>query len=52
MQLTAAIAAEPGDRLYEVNGTNKFAVTTYYSNDPRYDNARYGWFIGTAESAH
>jgi hypothetical protein len=34
----------PGDRLYEFNGGPE-ALTTYWSNDPRYDNPHYGWFI-------
>jgi hypothetical protein len=40
-------ASRTGDRLYELNGPNPFALTTFYANDPRYEEARYGWFIGT-----
>jgi hypothetical protein len=39
----------PGDRFYEFNGPPE-ALTTYYSNDPRYENARYGWFITNTQS--
>ena len=39
--------SRPGDTLYELNGTTPLALTTYYANDPRYEEARYGWFIGT-----
>jgi hypothetical protein len=42
--------SEPGDRLYELNGPEKSALTTYYSNDPRYDEAHYGWFITNTNS--
>jgi hypothetical protein len=42
--------SEPGDHLYELNGPDKLALTTYYSNDPRYEDARYGWFITTTSS--
>jgi hypothetical protein len=39
--------SHPGDRQYELNGPDPLALTTYYANDPRYEDARYGWFIGT-----
>jgi hypothetical protein len=39
--------SHPGDALYEINGNTPAAMTTYYANDPRYEPARYGWFIGT-----
>jgi hypothetical protein len=40
--------SRPGDVLFEVqNGSEPVAKTTYYSNDPRYEDARYGWWIGT-----
>ena len=40
--------SRPGDLLYEVqNGTEPVARTEYYSNDPRYEPARHGWWIGT-----
>ena len=35
----------PGNAVYELNGPDKSALTTYYSNDPRYEDPRYGWFI-------
>jgi len=40
----------PGDRVYELNGDTNSALTTYYANDPRYDQARYGWFITSTSS--
>jgi hypothetical protein len=40
--------SRPGDALYEYNGHIPAALTTYYSNDPRYEPARYGWYISTA----
>jgi hypothetical protein len=40
----------PGDPIYEVNGDTKSALTTYYANDPRYDQARSGWFITATNS--
>jgi hypothetical protein len=40
--------SRPGDTLYELNGPGvKEAKTTYYSNDPRFENPRYGWWIAT-----
>jgi hypothetical protein len=39
--------SRPGDMMFELNGNIPQAQTTYYSNDPRYEPARYGWFIGT-----
>jgi hypothetical protein len=40
--------AEPGDYFDEVQGINvPVARTTFYSNDPRLDPARFGWFIAT-----
>ena len=39
----------PGDRIYELNGGPE-ALTTYYSNDPRLEPPRYGWFISSARS--
>jgi hypothetical protein len=38
---------KPGDRTYELNGNIPLALTTFYSNDPRYEDPRYGWAIGT-----
>jgi hypothetical protein len=40
--------SRPGDALYEYNGHTPAALTTYYSNDPRYEPARYGWYISRA----
>jgi hypothetical protein len=40
--------SRPGDRTYELNGSTPAALTTYYANDPRYEQARYGWSISTA----
>jgi hypothetical protein len=42
--------SEPGDGLFEITGTNKTAYTTYYSNDPRFEPARYGWFVTNTNS--
>jgi hypothetical protein len=39
----------PGDRVYELNGGPE-ALTTYYSNDPRLEPARYGWYISPTTS--
>jgi hypothetical protein len=35
----------PGDASTTYNGTTPATRTLYYSNDPRLDEARYGWFI-------
>jgi hypothetical protein len=40
----------PGDALFELNGLQKAAKTTYYSNDPRFEDPRYGWFITNTNS--
>jgi hypothetical protein len=40
--------SRPGDRTYELNGATPVALTTYYANDPRFEEARYGWSISTA----
>jgi hypothetical protein len=47
LQLTTEtrITSMPGDAVFEVTGQMPTAKTTYYSNDPRYDTARYGWYI-------
>jgi hypothetical protein len=37
--------SRPGDKYYEYNGTIPDALTTYYSNDPRLEPERYGWYI-------
>jgi hypothetical protein len=43
--------SEPGDALYELNGPDKAALTSYYSNDPRFDSEpHYGWFITDTNS--
>jgi hypothetical protein len=41
----------PGDRVFEVRGTVKEAETTFYSNDPTVESARYGWYITTTNSS-
>jgi hypothetical protein len=38
----------PGDQVTELNGAERSALTTYYANDPRYEDPRYGWFIAQA----
>ena len=40
-------SSHPGDQLKEWNGFTPLALTTYYSDDPRYESPRFGWFIGT-----
>jgi hypothetical protein len=40
----------PGSEIEEINGTAKVADTTYYSNDPRVESARQGWFITSRNS--
>jgi hypothetical protein len=35
----------PGDASTTFNGTNPATRTLYYSNDPRLEEARYGWYI-------
>jgi len=40
-------SSHPGDMLYEYNDRDPLALTTYFANDPRYEDPRYGWFIGT-----
>jgi hypothetical protein len=37
----------PGDQIEELNGPARDSLTTYYSNDPRLEPARFGWFITT-----
>jgi hypothetical protein len=39
--------SRPGDALYELQGNDPFALTSYYSNDPRYEEPRYGWWIAS-----
>jgi hypothetical protein len=50
LQQDTSYRSVPGDTLYELNGPDKLARTIYYSNDPRYEDARYGWFITTTHS--
>jgi hypothetical protein len=38
----------PGDRITQFNGPDPDRQTEYFSNDPRYDDARHGWFITSA----
>jgi hypothetical protein len=40
----------PGDMVYETNRGVPSALTEYWANDPRYDDARKGWFITTTTS--
>jgi hypothetical protein len=37
--------SHPGDMVTELNGPTPLARTTYYSNDPRYEAPRFGWWI-------
>ncbi len=41
----------PGDQIEEWNGPSRDSLVTYYSNDPRLEDARQGWFITTWGSA-
>jgi Carboxypeptidase regulatory-like domain len=50
LQRDISYRSVPGNVNYELNGTAKSAVTTYYSNDPRLEDARYGWFITNTNS--
>jgi hypothetical protein len=50
LQQDTTYRSVPGDALFELNGPDKLARTIYYSNDPRYEDARYGWFITTTHS--
>jgi hypothetical protein len=40
----------PGDHVIELNGPVPDARVDYYSNDPRLEPARYGWFITSTRS--
>jgi hypothetical protein len=40
----------PGDAITNFTGMTPTARTTYYANDPRFEQARYGWFIRTSGS--
>jgi hypothetical protein len=38
----------PGDQITQFNGPDPDRRTEYFSNDPRFDDARHGWFITSA----
>ena len=38
--------SQPGDFFDEYAGGARLARTTFYSNDPRFEQPRYGWWIG------
>jgi hypothetical protein len=38
--------SHPGDQFTQYNGLDPQSITYYYANDPRYEAARYGWWIG------
>jgi hypothetical protein len=40
----------PGDRVFETTAGAKSAVTDYWSDDPRYESERKGWYITTTTS--
>jgi Carboxypeptidase regulatory-like domain len=40
----------PGDKVLQLAGQDNEQLTEYFSNDPRQEAARYGWFITTATS--
>jgi hypothetical protein len=48
-QNTVDRSSVPGDMIYEFNGPPE-ALTTYYSNDPRLEPARHGWYINASSS--
>jgi hypothetical protein len=50
LQRNTSFRSVPGDRLYELNGPERSALTTYYANDPREEDAHYGWFITNTNS--
>jgi hypothetical protein len=39
--------SKPGNMLTVYNGADPESQTRYYSNDPRFEDARYGWWIAT-----
>ncbi len=43
-------SATPGDQSISLNGALNSSKTEYFSNDPRLDSARYGWFIRASDS--
>jgi hypothetical protein len=46
-------ASVPGDRVWECNGpcgADTAYLTTYYANDPRLEDTRYGWFINNSQA--
>ena len=50
---TSAACPAPGDMVTEYNGNVPAQRTTYFSNDPRLEPARYGWSItSTTASRH
>jgi hypothetical protein len=49
-QKDVAYRSVPGDQVIEMLGTVPEATTTYYANDPRIDDARFGWFFTTTTS--
>ena len=44
-EAAATYRSVPGDQVTELGGTVPVAQTTYYSNDPRSEAGRQGWFI-------
>jgi len=40
----------PGDQIIQFRGPDPDQRTEYFSNDPRFDDARHGWFITNATS--
>ncbi len=42
--------ARPGDIAYQYNGDVPAQTTEYFSNDPRYEPARYGWSINSGSA--
>jgi hypothetical protein len=50
LQQDTTYKSVPGNVSYELNGDAKLASTTYYSNDPRFEDPRYGWYISSTSS--
>jgi hypothetical protein len=44
-ELETRRTSRPGDQLVTYNGPDPESLTRYFSNDPRYEEARYGWYI-------
>jgi hypothetical protein len=40
----------PGDAIYELNGSARSALTSFWANDPRLEDPRLGWFITSTNS--